>query len=420
MAGLLGEGFEDPRSAAIMALAGGLLRRDFGGGLLGANQAYAQSKAGAMQQRLQQAQLDETLAQAEQRKAATKKELDALQRAAQIRAAIPGLFSGGGMTGGQPVPQEIGGVPMFSKPMGVSPMQATPGGFDFQRALQMGIPVDEITKLAGLQNLGRPKATRQIEVDDGKGGKRIALVDDFGNEVAGYAGYTAPVQVNRGGSVDFVRPAPGLSLSVGMSPGERDASARGWATVKQGQQRLDMDKNQYTFNAELGGYVPKVPGGQFIPLAQNKDATPKLTESQAKSGLYLGQMRSASDTLKQLEQQGVTARPEAVVLAGNKFSNYLAPKGAQQVAQVQNQWSEAYLRAKTGAAATQGEVDLNNRTFFPQPGDSQDVIRQKAQARAQAETDMQLPAGPAATRTKIAAPVNTGGASGGWSIQKVE
>ena len=32
--GLLGNGFEDPRSSAIMALAGGLLKGDFGGGLL--------------------------------------------------------------------------------------------------------------------------------------------------------------------------------------------------------------------------------------------------------------------------------------------------------------------------------------------------------------------------------------------------
>jgi hypothetical protein len=39
-AGLLGQGFNDPRSAAVMALAGGMVRGDFGGGLLGANKAY--------------------------------------------------------------------------------------------------------------------------------------------------------------------------------------------------------------------------------------------------------------------------------------------------------------------------------------------------------------------------------------------
>ena len=61
---LLGQGFEDPRSAAVMALAGGLLRGDFGGGLLGANQAYGQAtdrqraaQDSVMQGRLREMQL---------------------------------------------------------------------------------------------------------------------------------------------------------------------------------------------------------------------------------------------------------------------------------------------------------------------------------------------------------------------------
>jgi len=55
--GLLGQGFEDPRSSAVMALAGGLLKGDFGGGLLGANQAYAQTQANALQKQIQEMQM---------------------------------------------------------------------------------------------------------------------------------------------------------------------------------------------------------------------------------------------------------------------------------------------------------------------------------------------------------------------------
>lgn len=55
--GLLGDGFEDPRSQAIMALAGGLLKRDFGGGLLGANQAFADAKQNAFKQRYMDMQM---------------------------------------------------------------------------------------------------------------------------------------------------------------------------------------------------------------------------------------------------------------------------------------------------------------------------------------------------------------------------
>ena len=52
--GLLGTGFDDPQSQAIMALAGGLLRRDAGGGLLGANQAFLAAKQAQQQQAMQQ------------------------------------------------------------------------------------------------------------------------------------------------------------------------------------------------------------------------------------------------------------------------------------------------------------------------------------------------------------------------------
>lgn len=55
--GLLGTGFDDPQAQAIMALAGGLLRRDAGGGLLGANQAFLQAKAAQQQQAMQQMQM---------------------------------------------------------------------------------------------------------------------------------------------------------------------------------------------------------------------------------------------------------------------------------------------------------------------------------------------------------------------------
>lgn len=55
--GLLGTGFDDPQSQAIMALAGGLLRRDAGGGLLGANQAFLAAKQAQQQQAMQQMQM---------------------------------------------------------------------------------------------------------------------------------------------------------------------------------------------------------------------------------------------------------------------------------------------------------------------------------------------------------------------------
>lgn len=147
------------------------------------------------------------------------------------------------------------------------------------------------------------------------------------------------------------------------------------------------------------GNLEAIPGGP----AADKGGQKPLTEGQAKGSLYLGQMRSATAELDKLP----SASPAATAAAGSTYTNWAAPANAQKVAQLQNQWAEAYLRAKTGAAATAGEVDGNRRTFFPVVGDSKEVIQQKARMREQAERDMMPVAGPGAT--------NAGrGASGSW------
>jgi len=55
---LLGNGWSDPQSAAIMALSAGLLGRNFAGGLMGANQAYAQGKEAQRRAAMDQMRLD--------------------------------------------------------------------------------------------------------------------------------------------------------------------------------------------------------------------------------------------------------------------------------------------------------------------------------------------------------------------------
>ena len=55
---LLGDSWDDPKSAAIMALSAGLLGRNFAGGLMGANQAYAQGKAAQQKAEIDKLQID--------------------------------------------------------------------------------------------------------------------------------------------------------------------------------------------------------------------------------------------------------------------------------------------------------------------------------------------------------------------------
>jgi hypothetical protein len=144
------------------------------------------------------------------------------------------------------------------------------------------------------------------------------------------------------------------------------------------QQRLSLDREKFEFDKA------------------NKASGKDLTESQGKASAFQSQMVSASNAVNTLEGQGfdpTSLRSQTAVKLAGGVANPAIPVAAQQYKQAQDQWSEAYLRFKTGAAATEPEVVRNNRTFFPVFGDKPDQIAQKAAAREQAEQDIGIAAG---------------------------
>lgn len=118
----------------------------------------------------------------------------------------------------------------------------------------------------------------------------------------------------------------------------------------------------------------------------------KPTEGNAKAATYLGQMRSATEVLGPSGSSSIS--PILVAATNNPVTNVAAPAEAQKVAQAQRMWAEAKLRSDTGAAATEQEVKRNVITYFPQPGDTPEVIAQKAQMRLQAERNLMPQLGP--------------------------
>lgn len=128
----------------------------------------------------------------------------------------------------------------------------------------------------------------------------------------------------------------------------------------------------------------------------NKAGGKDLTESQGKASAFQSQMVSASNAINTLESKGfdpTSFKSQTAVRLAGGVANPVIPVAAQQYKQAQDQWSEAYLRFKTGAAATEQEVQRNNRTFFPVFGDKPDQIAQKALMREQAQRDIGIAAG---------------------------
>jgi hypothetical protein len=128
----------------------------------------------------------------------------------------------------------------------------------------------------------------------------------------------------------------------------------------------------------------------------NKAGGKDLTEAQGKASAFQSQMVGASNVVRNLEANGfnpTSFKSQTQVRLAGGVTNPVIPAAAQQYKQAQDQWSEAYLRFKTGAAATEQEVQRNNRTFFPVLGDKPEQIAQKAAAREQAERDIGIAAG---------------------------
>ena len=129
-----------------------------------------------------------------------------------------------------------------------------------------------------------------------------------------------------------------------------------------------------------------------------------LNESQGKAAVFHSQMVGANNELNDVYAKGFNPnKPQSQAttsMAGGIF-NFLTPASAQQAKQAQNQWTEAYLRFKTGAGTNAHEIEANRKTYFPDFGDSPDVVAQKARMREQAQSDIAMAAGPQGARMGV-------------------
>ena len=129
-----------------------------------------------------------------------------------------------------------------------------------------------------------------------------------------------------------------------------------------------------------------------------------LNESQGKAAVFHSQMVGANNELNDVYAKGFNPnKPQSQAttsMAGGIF-NFLTPASAQQAKQAQNQWTEAYLRFKTGAGTNAHEIEANRKTYFPDLGDSPAVVAQKARMREQAQNDIAMAAGPQGARMGV-------------------
>lgn len=162
-------------------------------------------------------------------------------------------------------------------------------------------------------------------------------------------------------------------------------------------------KGKDAADAEVAKEIAKKRGEAQI----KRDETAAGGNPYAAGGFNEGQGKAASFADRMAEAEGVIGQHEDINsgvsgwiggVAANALpsgvANQLASPERQQVVQAQRSFINAILRRESGAVISDAEFDNARRQYFPQPGDSADVVAQKRQNRTTAIQGMMREAGP--------------------------
>lgn len=405
--GLFGNGFDDPKSAAIMALAAGLLQRNFAGGLVGANQAYSQAKRGKREEEealvkmgLLQAQTKNYESEAAQREAAN-------QAAGRKRDALPGLFQGQAVPA---APGQLGSGSMDAvapaQGQGLIPAGAGQGRFNSMAALLAGYTPDEIQKLAGVPNAGRQEVARTVNVPGPRGEKMVLQLDKHGQPVGQpMTEFEAAQMINLGNRQVAAVPRPGMEFKMGMTPEGADNSARGWAGLNETKRHNSVTESNSNAGRAPQGYRFRQDGSLEAIPGGPADKQSAATADERKAATLLQRLDFSGKQLAAAVQGNPgAAKPElgASVLRGvglEMAANSVTGTQRQQVDAAQLDMLDAALTLATGAAYTKEQLEGHRKSYFPQIGDDPATVKDKQDRLQNVIQAARIAAGRAASLT---------------------
>lgn len=156
--------------------------------------------------------------------------------------------------------------------------------------------------------------------------------------------------------------------------------------------------------------------GRFYPT-QKEDIRRDLTQGQEKATGFFGRAAQSQIILNDLENQGTLMRN---YIAGTvPFGNFLRTSEGQRYDQAKRDFINAILRQESGAVIGESEFASAEKQYFPQPGDTADVIAQKRRNREAAIAGLKVASGPGAEM--VGGNGNAKGNGNGFSVTgKVE
>lgn len=219
----------------------------------------------------------------------------------------------------------------------------------------------------------------------------------------GNAKYRAPIQIDTGTAIELRDPLDPTKV----------ISRIGKSQMPTAGQVLETENGPMLVNTRTGQAQPIMSGGQ--PVVGGKP----LTEAQGNATAFGMRAKESNALLSQLEKSGTTNTgitrsaisstvgmtpfigdklEQGVSSAMNVLPSFLGgPNAAQQETdQARRNFVTAVLRKESGAAISPSEFANEAQKYFPQPGDSDKVIKQKQDARELAIKALEIQAGPGA------------------------
>lgn len=267
----------------------------------------------------------------------------------------------------------------------------------------------EVTGADGTPVMVQQFESGKIKTLEGFGPKREVILQNLGGKVVAIDKSTL-----RGGEQMAITLTPAEEQRLAMEAErlgmDKERLKIEMSNLKIAQQRLglsqaEFQRGQYDRMENEDGvfYVPKVPGLPAIPVAGpggvalKGKTPPKPTEVEANAAGFAQQMENATRIIEGLpvgSQPGTgSGIAGSIPFIGEAAKRGLQPAATQQYEQAAQAWIRAKLRKESGAAIGKDEMDQEYRTYFPQIGDTPDVIAQKANARAIATEAMKRSAG---------------------------
>lgn len=179
------------------------------------------------------------------------------------------------------------------------------------------------------------------------------------------------------------------------------------ARVKSGEftQQVMPDGRVLLFNKQ-GQWKPVLDTNGKPMISKPSVADKPLNESQGNSLMYGQRMQTANKILENLESTNGTWD-----IKGGDVLARINPKGGSEdfkkYEQAKRNFINAVLRKESGAAIAESEFDSADKQYFPQIGDTEAVIKQKAANRRQVTNTMLSNVGPKGESAKKTKPVKT-------------